>query len=192
VTLYQGLWANFWPSVCPHFSSLLIIILAEVVTLLSGWPIVPADILLIRQSVHPSICGHISNAKRHSLKQLTVADEFIWWLLFVKVMCFVYVCMHVCIYVRMYVCIYVCMYVCVCMYACMYICIYVRACVRACARACVCVCVCLCCLSDPWDHTLVVLTEPHPTRGVPTPLGATISPQPNYSPILTSSRDAKK
>jgi len=85
MTAYQGLWANFWPSVCPHFSSLLIITLAEVVTLLSGWPFVPAEIQLIRQSVCPRMCGHISNAKRHSLKQLTVVrfvlivtDVFIW------------------------------------------------------------------------------------------------------------------
>ena len=40
----QWLWAHFWPSVCLRFSSLPIIILAEVVTLLSGWPTVSVEI----------------------------------------------------------------------------------------------------------------------------------------------------
>ena len=47
-----------------RFSSLLIVILAEAVTLLSGWPIVPVETQLIRQSVFsPKYLHHISNTE---------------------------------------------------------------------------------------------------------------------------------
>jgi hypothetical protein len=42
----------------------------KAVTLLSGWPVVPVQFLLTRQSVCPSICIHISNAQQCSLNQL--------------------------------------------------------------------------------------------------------------------------
>jgi hypothetical protein len=84
MTVCQGLQANFWPSVCLRFNSLLIIILAEIVTLLSGWPILPMEFLLTRQSVCPSICGYISNVERHSLKQLTVVHFVLFIDVFIR------------------------------------------------------------------------------------------------------------